>query len=290
MKFYLGTHEAQWVSRRELAGVPLFISHERFTRNGERVSRYPAALTDWGQDSNGYFHLRKHGRWTFTPEQYAASTRRRMVELGRMDFASQMDWMCESDALSATGRTWQEHVRLTVENAVHLRRIAPDIPWMFVIQGVPEIYGSHEMCVRMFADSGIDLTREPHVGIGSVCRLQGTQMITDLFSRMRDIGIVNPHGFGVKTLGVKRIEDCDIGSSDSLAWSTNGRRRGYVDRYGNDGRALPSCRHKTCANCIPWALRWLERFLLQNPNVTTPSVEFVHARRVELGYTDNETE
>ena len=59
------------------------------------------------------------------------------------------------------------------------------------------------------------------------------------------------HGFGLKLGGLRRAGRY-LASSDSLAWSATARRR----RFLLDGCAG---RHRTCANCLRWALRWWRR-------------------------------
>src|SRR5207247_6979053 len=72
--------------------------------------------------------------------------------------------------------------------------------------------------------AGVDLAREPPVGVGSVCRRQPTAEIEVVFHTLASLGL-RLHGLGVKTGGLARYADC-LGSADSLAWSfrRGGRR------------------------------------------------------------------
>jgi hypothetical protein len=55
------------------------------------------------------------------------------------------------------------------------------------------------------------------------------------------------HGFGFKIQGLTDHGHL-LTSADSMAWSVDARRT---------GRTLPGCtRHKNCANCLRYALRW----------------------------------
>jgi hypothetical protein len=102
-----------------------------------------------------------------------------------------------------------------------------------------------------YAAAGVDLTKEPIVGIGSVCRRQSTKMVEGLISDVAGLGI-RLHGFGFKTLG---LQNCNhlLASSDSMAWSFAARKTA----------ALPGheTKHRNCANCQEFALIWRARLL-----------------------------
>jgi hypothetical protein len=86
--FYLGTHEVGWLA----CGLgPLFVSHRRLAPR----ARLPKAATRWALDSGGFTELAMHGRWLTTPDEYVEATRRYAAEVGMLDWAAPMDWMCE---------------------------------------------------------------------------------------------------------------------------------------------------------------------------------------------------
>jgi hypothetical protein len=107
--FYLGTHEVSWLAYDV---GPLFVSHRRLAR---RV-RLPRAATSWALDSGGFSELRLYGRWTTEIDEYIEATRRYTEEIGRLDWAASMDWMCDPTVLARTGLTIREHQRRTVAN------------------------------------------------------------------------------------------------------------------------------------------------------------------------------
>lgn len=236
MKFFLGTHEPSWLDH---SIVPLFISHRRLAR---RV-RLPRAKTEWALDSGGFSELTMFGRWRTKPVDYIAAVRRYRDEIKRMAWAAPMDWMCEPFILAKTGLSIDRHQGLTVENVSLLREHAPDVPWIPVLQGWD--VESYLRCIKRYADVGIDLGAEPVVGVGSVCRRQGSEEIAEIFSELRQAGI-RCHGFGVKTQGLARYAG-DLTSADSMAWSYAARRR---------GEALPGCEHARCQNCYRFAVMW----------------------------------
>src|SRR5437763_16185605 len=125
--FYLGAHHPCWLGQLDL---PLFVSRRRLA--GRRT--LPRARTAWALDSGGFTELSMHGRWTLSPAAYAAEVRRYRDEIGHMAFAAPQDWMCEPHMLRQTGLCVAEHQRRTVDNYGELSALAPNLPWMPVLQ------------------------------------------------------------------------------------------------------------------------------------------------------------
>jgi hypothetical protein len=107
-------------------------------------------------------------------------------------------------------------------------------------------------CVDLYQRAGVDLAAVPIVGVGSVCRRQGTKeaarIITALTERVPGIRL---HGFGIKTTGLADYGHL-LASADSMAWSYHARRRAPLPGHTT---------HKNCANCLPYALAWRTRAL-----------------------------
>jgi hypothetical protein len=241
--FYLGTHQPAWLGQ---VPVPLFISHRRLAR----CRRLPVARTTWALDSGAFSELGMHGRWTLMPEAYAKAVRRYRDEIGRLAWAAPQDWLCEPAVRAVTGFGVREHQYRTVSNLLDLRRIAPDLPIIPVLQGWT--LADYLRCVELYRQAGIDLRSEALVGLGSVCRRQATAEIGRIVERLTDLGL-RLHGFGIKTLGLRRYGRF-LASADSLAWSFRGRH-------------VKPCRHQreervSEANCLIFALGW-RRHVLQ---------------------------
>jgi hypothetical protein len=244
--FYLGTHMPGWLT---LTQVPLFINRTRI-----KAKRLPRAIGRWALDSGAFSELTLHNRWSIGAREYAKEVRRFYDEIGNMDWASIQDWMCEAHMLKKTGKSIKEHQALTVQSAIDLRSIDPTLPWVPVLQGFLESeYLDH---VEQYMRAGIDLTREPVVGLGSVCRRQGTVEFVAIVKRLTALGL-SLHGFGVKTQGLQPVAAL-LKSSDSLAWS---RRARWIGKP-----ALPQCSgHVHCGNCLPFALHWRAELLRTLP-------------------------
>lgn len=237
--FYLGAHQPHWLG---IVDVPLFVSHRRLARR----RTLPRARTDWALDSGGFTELSMYGGWSTEPADYVKAVRRYRDEIGRMAWAAPMDWMCEPFMVRRTGLSVAKHQARTVENYERLRDMAPDLPFVPVLQGWS--LDDYRRCADRYASRGVDLLAEPTVGIGSVCRRQATREIGAVVETLAADGI-RLHGFGVKLQGLRAYSQ-HLASADSMAWSYSGRHR-------------PGCgpSHKSESNCLKYALAWREKAL-----------------------------
>jgi|19_taG_2_1085344.scaffolds.fasta_scaffold00187_8 hypothetical protein len=249
MIFYLGSHQPHWLG---FSHIPLCVSRRTLMKR----KSFPRAARPWLLDSGGFTEVTQFGGWTCTAEQYVEDVRRFSEGSEKLSFAAQQDWMCEPIALEATGKTVQEHQKLTVDNFLNLKSLAPELPFFPVLQGwVLDDYLRH---MEMFDQAGVDLYAEPLVGVGSVCRRQHTDEIAAIFERLQGLRM---HGFGVKVKGLEKAGQ-HLASADSLAWSYAGRR----------DPPLPGCTtHKNCANCWKYARKWYQEKIRHQ--VETPGLE-----------------
>lgn len=271
--FYLGVHKPYWLFDAAMRGVPLFLSYRQLRELQDRRALKPA-VTEWCLDSGGFMELAEKGRWTYSAKSYADGVRRFARECGGLRWAAIMDWMTEACVLEKTGGTVAEHQARTIDSLIELRSIAPEIPWAPVLQGWG--WGEHEDHVEQYARRGIDLTREPIVGVGSICRRSTTMFATMVLNDLADYGL-KLHAFGFKIdgltsswstvhpFGVRRerpVIERDtvfmplwmrLRSADSTAWSFNARR----------SPPLPGCTHEHCNNCQLYARQWRQELMQQ---------------------------
>lgn len=234
MTFYLGTHRPYWLAQLD---IPLFVSRRQLAR----YRTLPRALGPWALDSGGFTELSQYGAWTCGAREYAKDVKRFAAEVGNLAWAASQDWMCEPWITEKTGLTVAEHQARTVGNYLDL--MALECPVIPVLQGWR--LADYDRCVEMYVNAGVDLFSLPVVGLGSVCRRQATDEISELVWHLKDAGL-SLHGFGVKLEGLRNVAPA-LTSSDSMAWSFRGRME---KRPGHTHAA------KNCANCLPWALEW----------------------------------
>jgi hypothetical protein len=244
---YLGTHQPHWLERLH---VPLCVSDGTLR---ERKS-LPHALEPWFLDSQGFTMLSLYGTWLTTPKQYARRAQRYQQEIGQLTAASIQDWMVEPCVREMTGLSVAQHQSRTIESYFTLRSLAPEVPWVPVLQGWT--LGDYLTHVALYNYAGVDLRTVPLVGVGSICRRQHTQEAATILTTLAGLGL-SLHAFGLKQQGLQRVGHL-IASADSMAWSFAARRLQH-----------PTCgstTHKNCANCHHYALAWRTRLLNSLPN------------------------
>jgi hypothetical protein len=283
-RFYLGAHMPYWAGAESPlwygegaplpAPVPLCISRVRLA--GRKT--LPRAVCPVLLDSGGFSILSKQQQvevfadWDLTPRQFIGQVRRICEEMGNIDAVAPMDWMCEPPIIANTGLTVTEHLKRSVGSFLELRWLAPDLKIFPVLQGDASLNpDDHLRCADMYERAGVDLTAEPLVGVGSICRLQRTDQIIDLFAALyRRYGdSVRWHGFGVKTTGLGACAP-GIPSADSLGW-------------GFRGMHVKPCRHglglASESNCPHFAAEWRANVLAAAARTTLQEWERVAASR-----------
>ncbi len=159
--------------------------------------------------------------------------------------------------MAASGLSIVEHQARTVDNFVELQMLWADpldCPVMPVLQGYDR--SSFLRCLDLYSRAGINLRDYPLVGVGSVCRREGTAEIDAVVSALlREDPGLPLHTFGAKGAGIARYGH-KLASADSLSWSYQARR----------SRPLPGHTHSSCSNCLEYALLWRERVLAKAPD------------------------
>ena len=219
MKFYLGSHMPNWLYNGVIPDdVPLFIARQRLVDRCKNPTK-PARM-EWCMDSGGFTELEKFGAWTVPPSQYVKEVRFYSEALGNLKWASPQDWMCEPFMIEKTGLSVEKHQRLTTLNFLELKTLAPDLPFVPVLQGwSPDEYVCHW---EMYEKMGVHLEDFETVGLGSVCRRQNMNIAARI---VRQLVPLKLHGFGFKTTGLKAVGHL-LASADSLSWSLDGRKSG----------------------------------------------------------------
>lgn len=250
-EFWAGAPEPSWLWNHF---GPWFVSNERLSR----LKNFKPVMVgqEWVLDSGGFTHLRTHGRWLLPAREYAAQVRRYADEIGGLRWAATQDWMCEEFVIKGgrfgdmvfvgTGLDKREHIARTVGSYVDLMAIDPTLPWVPVLQG--ETLADYLWCWESYERAGVDLTQQPIVGLGSVCRRQHTAEIAELVRELAALG-APLHGFGVKTQGLGEYGRL-LASADSQAWSKQARKQDI---------RLPGCKHADCNYCPRWARQWSNR-------------------------------
>src|SRR6185437_10883962 len=164
MQFYLGAHHPGWLAQTD---APLFVSEKRL----EGRKTFPRAAGMWALDSGGFSQLMMHAGWPDGAERrYVEHVNRYRDEIGGMEWAAPQDWMCEPFMVAKTGLSIAEHQRRTVENYLTLRGLDDSLPFIPVLQGWER--DDYLRCIDLYGRYDVRLVGR--VGIGTVCRRQGT--------------------------------------------------------------------------------------------------------------------
>lgn len=230
IRFYVGLHQPSDAKRFDRACISI-----------RRLAKRKKPLGDVALlvDSGAFTELNLHGQYRATVDEYA--TQLEMLHrrgVAKIEAAVAQDYMCEPFMLAKTGLSIERHQQLTIERYDALFEALDDrfsgrCPFSLlpVLQG----YSPSEY-VRHLKAYGSRLTAGMWVGVGSVCKRNGTpDLIVDVLSA---IAVHRPdlrlHGFGVKLTallhpGVRHF----LSTADSMAWSLAARRQG---RNANDWR------------------------------------------------------
>jgi hypothetical protein len=239
VQYFLGAHRPNWL---EQSTHSLFVSH----RTLHDRKKLPRARAPWALDSGGFSELSMHGSWHTTAMEYALCAQRYQDEIGALEFASQQDWMCEAMVLAKTGLTVLEHQRRTIDNYLELMHIAPDVPWMPVLQGWARYdYGRH---IEQWYARGVDLSALPRVGVGTICRRSSSLSSALILADVASYGL-SLHAFGLKVDGLLAAGG-HLASADSMAWSFQARRENREAGWRLAGRKTGGQNDLGCA--IAW--------------------------------------
>ncbi|MEV7123949.1 DUF7221 family queuine tRNA-ribosyltransferase-like protein [Kitasatospora griseola] len=244
--FYLGA-PPNWAQDSE---VPLMLSANALM-NYRLGPRSPLARCRFAVDSAGFSQVGKHGDYLLDADGWGGMVYRLMDRFGAPpEFASCQDFMCEPQITARTGFTVAQHQEFTVDSYLYLVEQFPAAPWLPVLQGQRvEEYLEH---LAMYEAAGVDLAALPLVGVGSVCRRQGTKEAGHILAELAGRGLAL-HGFGLKVAGLRAYGHL-LASADSYAWSYGARRRRV---------RLAECTHRAadCRTCRRYALLWRDRVL-----------------------------
>jgi len=241
MLFFLGTDMVHWVHKVQF---PLFLNRLQLA---ERVT-IPQAICATAIDSGAFTELSREGRFTFTAQSYVDLVRR-YREKNTLAWATIMDWMCEPFITAKTGKTIREHQQRTLDSFFSLTALATEINWIPVLQGFH--YDDYFDHARQYEAAGVDLRKLYPVGLGSICRRQGTYEAEEIIHGLWKAGY-HLHAFGMKLTGLIRVARY-LTSADSMAWSFNARKN----------PPLPGHTHQHCSSCLEWAVRWRDKAIRQ---------------------------
>lgn len=222
MRFFVGLHQPHDAIHFERS----FISVNRL-----RYRRTSFSAREWIMDSGAFSILSKFGGYPWPEDRYVDQILR-WRRTGMLLAAVTQDYMCEPHMLAMTGLTIADHQRLTVERYDAItKQVAGRVYILPVLQGYnPSDYARH---LKLY---GKRLKRDSWVGVGSVCKRNGTpsSVLAILAAIKHQAPDLKLHGFGLKTTSLTHPTIRQhLHTADSMAWSFSARKQG---RDPNDWR------------------------------------------------------
>lgn len=291
MRFYLGVHKRRWLERSD---VPMFVSrsalkgmaadfprakgpwaldsggfteiatHGRWTITEEEYAREvrfwqrEIGNMDWSASMDSMCEpimlLRSLVHEGVVPDEHDDHWN----DKGQNVTTERLKKKYGEDAERFERQSWLRqrvcvHQRRTIDNLINLRELAPEVPWIPTLQGwSPADYLAH---AEAYGRAGIDLKKEPIVGLGSVCRRKRLDDAREVIKKLSGPKWkLRLHGFGLKT---DAFEDEAIASgltsADSMAWSLGASLRRRQGKKCKTGKHPAT---QGCGNCLAYALEW----------------------------------
>lgn len=166
--FYFTSHPGDLSRKRLPEGCHVMLvaaAHWDNDRQRFAVRRPPADhVAGMCVDSGGFTAARRWGRYPWTPEQYAGFIRAvsRDVPLA---FCATLDYACERGVNREHYQTNTERIEATIANERACREVAPDLPWLPVLQGDTLEERAYDLARRR----ELGMLPTDYAGIGSVC-------------------------------------------------------------------------------------------------------------------------
>jgi hypothetical protein len=230
LHFYFTAHPNDFSRQRLPQGITIMLvaaAHWDATRRRFRLRRPPADwVTALAIDSGGFTAHRRWGEYPWSPVQYAdfIAAVSRDIPLA---WCAVMDYACEPGVDRRTWRTNTARIEATIVNDAACRAVAPDLPWLSVLQGDTLAERDYDLAQRQ-ACSLVPATR---AGMGSICGRPFPHARRVLDWYRTHLPGVRFHVFGMDCRVLDGGHYTDIVASwDSYAWNwergTRNVRRG----------------------------------------------------------------
>lgn len=217
--FYFTTHPNDMIRTRIIPGSHIMLvaaaswddERKRF-----KIRRPPADhITSIAIDSGGFTAAQKWGKYPWTPQQYTDFIRETARDV-TLDFCAVMDYACEREVNRITYHTNRQRIKATIRNETALKALAPDLPWLPVLQGNTIEERSIDINLR----AKIGLLPTTFAGIGSICGRTPSQAQQAIRFYTQHLPGVKFHPFGIH---IQALDADDvywlIKSWDTYSWN-----------------------------------------------------------------------
>lgn len=229
-RFYFTTHPRDAVRKSLLPGAYVLLvasAHWDAKNNRFKITRPPADhIAGFCIDSGGFTAARKWGKYPWTYRQYVDFIREMSRDVP-VQFAAVMDYAC----IPSNGKKSEiniDRIKATIQNEIALRELAPDIPWLPILQGDNFEERSEDLELRR----ALNLLPTEYAGIGSLVG-RGIQAAIDTVQfYANELPGLKFHGFGIP---IKALDDpvvfATTKSWDTYSWSWGRGKRNMPEEY-----------------------------------------------------------
>jgi hypothetical protein len=218
-RFYWTAHPGDLMRTRLLPGAHVLVVASAFwdaDRARFRVRRPPADhIASLAIDSGGFTAAARWGRYPWTPAQYVDWIHAEARDVP-LDWCAIMDYACERDVNRTALATNRARIKATIRHDRALRSLAPDLPWLSVLQG--NTFEGRALDLRL--RRRLDLLF-PHMGVGSICRRPGREAAAVLAWYGARLPATRYHAFGldIRTFDADDAAYFLLQSWDSYSWT-----------------------------------------------------------------------
>lgn len=226
-RFYFTAHPGDLNRKRLLPGSHVMLvaaAHWLPERRRFRIARPPRDhVRSIAVDSGGFTAARRWGAYPWSAAQYADFVRD--VSRGLpLDFATVMDYACEPGVEGKVLPANRARIEATIAGEGACRAVAPDLPWLPVLQG--DTLAERELDLELRRQAR--LMPRGYAGVGSLCGRSVRFARRVIRFYLDHLPGCRYHGFG---LHIATLDDDVVfgalKSWDSYSWNWARGRRGF---------------------------------------------------------------
>lgn len=227
LAFYFTLHPGDIMRTRILKGADVMLVASAFwdsDRKRLKVRRPPADhIGALSLDSGGFTAAARWGRYPWEPEAYVEWVRQMTRDVPAA-FVACMDYACERGVDRSSLATNRERIEATWINENLLRTIAPDLPWLGVLQG--NTLDERRWDIERRQRFGLLF---PFMGLGSICRRPAREAADVIRFYREHVPGTRFHAFGLDCRALDCGDDAAtaIASWDSYAYTWPRGKKGH---------------------------------------------------------------
>lgn len=220
-QFYFTAHPGDMIRGRTIRGSKIMLVATAFwdeKKSRFRIRRPPADhISGLAIDSGGFTAAQRWGKYPWRHEQYVDFVRRMSRDIS-LDFCVVMDYVCEREASEQAHQINLDRIKQTIKNELILRKMAPELPWLGVLQG--NTLGERTLDLELRMERPEQLIAQ-EMGIGSICGRPPSEAKEIIRFYVERLPHARYHVFGMNIQTLDNADDVFwyVQSWDSYSWA-----------------------------------------------------------------------